>query len=168
MVFGFREPKRSFVDQLKAISEIDQQLRFSVYLRLNRQYEQEMNPEMAGVLAVQVTNHLMGDDFDKVYSSLDSELQQKVDAIREMIEPKVHEAMTGDRDIRELVIRHIMTTYLIYHCLFDKSWFDRPAIHNREALIEKYGGSEFTRSHDFDEYMAFVSRFIRTTEEEYM
>lgn len=154
--------KSTCPDRLKAIAEIEKQLRFCIYLRLRRQYEAELDGETASVLAVQVTNHLMGDDFAKVYNSLTSDVQEKVDAVRALIEAKAHEAMTRDTCIRELIIRHIMTTSLIYHCLFDKAWFDKPEIHNREQLIRKYGGSEFSQVEDFDQYMAFASNFIRT------
>jgi hypothetical protein len=65
-MFGFFRRKASFADKLKAISEIDQPLRFHLYLELLSQYETEMDHETASVLAVQVTNALMGDDFVKV------------------------------------------------------------------------------------------------------
>jgi hypothetical protein len=166
-VFGFIGRKRpSFRRQLKAIADIEEELRFCLYLRLRRRYQLELDAETASVLAVQVTNHLMGDDFLKVYRGLSSEVKKMVDGVRALIEPKADEAMTKNKTILELISRHIMTTCLIYHCLFDEAWFDKPEMHNREKLIQKYGGNEFAKVEDFDKYMAFASDFIRTTETE--
>ncbi len=168
IMFGFlKRKKHSFSDKLKAIVDIDQSLRFCLYMELLWQYETEMDRETASVLAVQVNNHLMGDDFAKVYKSLTPEVQKKVDAIGELIETKVAVAMTENKAIRELIIRHIMTTHLIYHCLFDKTWFDRLEMKNREKLIREYGsdGDEFSDVENFDKYMACVLNFIHTRQQ---
>lgn len=164
-MFGFlKRKKRNFRKELKAITDIEKPLRFYLYLELLWQYEKDMHHETASVLAVQVSNHLMGDDFAKVYDSLTPKVQKKVDAIRELIGEKVANAMTGDSAIRELIIRHIMTTYLIYHCLFDAAWFDQPEIRNREQLIREYGNDGYTvpESEDFDKYMDCALNFIET------
>ena len=149
-------------EQLEVIVEIEEQLRFCLHLRLRRRYEAELDSEIASVLAVQVTNHLMGDDFAKAYKTLTPEVQEKVDAVSVLIEPRVHEAMTEDASIRELIIRHIMTTYLIYHCLFDEAWFDKPEIRNKKRLLGKYDCLEFSQVDDFERYMAFAADFMRT------
>ncbi len=72
--------------------------------------------------------------------------------------------MTENKAVRELIIRHIMTTYLIYHCLFDETWFDKPEMKNREKLIREYGsdGNEFPDVVNFERYMACASNFIDT------
>lgn len=165
-MFGFLRRKPGPRDQLNMIAATEKQVRFCLYLRLRRQYGARLDDETASVLAVQVANHLMGDDFNKVYDTLAPDVQDKVDGIRDMIRAKADEAMTRDASIHELIIRHIMTTYLIYHCLFDKSWFDKPEIRKREELVRKYGGSGVSQAEDFDHYMSFVSGFIQATEEE--
>lgn len=164
-MFGFlRRKEISFGDKLKAICDIEQSLRFCLYTELLWQYEVEIDREKASVLAVQVSNHLMGDDFVKVYNTLTQEVKEKVDAIKGIIGKKVSEAMTENKAVRELIIRHIMTTYLIYHCLFDETWFDKPEIKNREKLIREYGsdGTEFPDAEDFDKYMDCALNFINT------
>lgn len=164
-MFGFLRPKKiCFRNQLKAISEIEPHMRFCLCIELARQYEMEMDHETAYVLAVQVSNHLMGDDFIKVYNNLTQEVQKKVDAIEGLIGIKVAEAMTENKAVRELILRHIMTTYWIYGCLFDKIWFDKPEMKNREKLIREYGsdGREFPDVVNFERYMACASNFIDT------
>ncbi|MBN2138333.1 MAG: hypothetical protein JW720_11045 [Sedimentisphaerales bacterium] len=162
-----KRKKRDFRKELKAITDIEQPLRFCLYLELLWQYEKEVDRETASVLAVQVSNHLMGDDFAKVYGSLTLEVQKKVNAIKERIGKRVAEAMTANTAVRELIIRHIMTTYLIYHCLFDATWLDRPEIKNREKLIREYGsdGYEVPESDNFDKYMDCALNFIETRRE---
>jgi hypothetical protein len=95
---------------------------------------------------------------------LTQEVQKKVDAIKGLIEARVSHAMRENKVVRELIIRHIMTTYLIYHCLFDQTWFDKPEMKNREKLISEYGsdGNEFPDVENFDKFMACASKFIRT------
>jgi len=170
IMFGFlRRKKISFGDKLKAICDIEQSLRFCLYIELLRQYEIEIDHETASVLAVQVSNHLMGDDFVKVYNTLTQEVKEKIDAIKGIIGEKVSEAMTENKAVRELIIRHIMTTDLIYHCLFDEKWFDKPEIKNREKLIREYDndGTEFSDAEDFDKYMDCALNFINTRQKMY-
>ena len=157
----------SFAKKLEAIVDIEQSLRFCLYLDLLWEYETEMDYEMASVLAVQVSNHLMGDDFNKVYKSLPLYVQKNVDEIRKLIGPKVAKAMTVNKEVCEVIIRHIMTTYLIYHCLFDKTFFDKPGIKNREKLINEYGGDrkDIPESEDFDKYMDCALNFIKTRQQ---
>ena len=167
-MFGFLKPKRpSLPDQLKTIASLDEPLRFHLYLELLSQYEAQMNRETASVLAVQVSNYLMGDDFAKVYNSAGQDVQKKIDAIKDLIEVKGTETMTNNEAVRELVIRHTMTTFLIYHCLshlLDKGFFDRPEMRNREELMRKYD-YDFPDVENFDRYMAFALNFIQTTEQ---
>ena len=95
----------SFAKKLEAIVNIEQSLRFCLYLDLLWEYETEIDYEMASVLAVQVSNHLMGDDFNKVYKSLPLDVQKNVDEIRNLIEPKVAKAMTVNKEVCEVVVR---------------------------------------------------------------
>jgi len=167
-MFEFLKRKKpNFRNKLNAVADIEQSLRYCLYLELLWQYETEMDCETASVLAIQVSNHLMGDDFAKVYKSLTPEVQKKVDSIKELIGIKVAIAMTENKAVRELIIRHIMTTYLIYHCLFDKTWFDKPEMKNREKLICEYGsdGNEFPNVENFDKYMACALNFIHTRQQ---
>ena len=125
-----------------------------------------MHYDTAGILAVQVSNNLMGDDFTKFYSSVSSDVQKKIDSVKDLIPVKTQEAMVSNRAVRELIIRHITTTFLIYHCLshqLDPDWFDKPEMKNREGLIRKYGsdGIEFPEAENFEKYMAYASGFIK-------
>ena len=72
-------------NQLDAIANLDSKLRFCLYLDLASQYETQRTPEFAKVLAIQVVNYLMGDDFAKVYDSLQPDVQNKVDADRKSV-----------------------------------------------------------------------------------
>lgn len=162
----FWSKKKNFLNQLNVIANLDPKLRFCLYLDLASQYETQMTPESAKVLAIQVVNYLMGDDFAKVYDSLQPDVQSKVDAIKNLIEPKAVEAITQNKRIRELMIRLIMTTYLIYGVLFDKQWLDRSEMKNREELIRKYGsdGKEFSDVENFEKYMICTSDYIQNTQ----
>jgi hypothetical protein len=122
-----------------------------------------MSSELAKVLAVQVVNHLMGDDFKKVYDDCTPDVQKKIDAIKGLIEVKCDEAMTSNKIIRELIIRFLMTTFIIYHCLFDKAFFDKPEMRNREKLISKYDSADpndIPEAESFDRLMTFVKYFL--------
>jgi hypothetical protein len=163
-MFGlFNRPKRRFRDELHAITELDQSVRFAMYLELSSLYKKELEPESASVLAIQVTNYLHGDDFSRVYESLKSDVRSKVDSIRHLIEPKAAEVMTNNTEIREVVVRFIMTTYLIYGCLFDKEWLDKPEMKSRQILIHKFGGNgnDIPDSEDFARYIDFAMNFVQ-------
>ena len=159
----------NFRDQLNAIVAIEKSFRFSLYKELLEQYKNQMidDPE---VLAVQASNYLMGDDFAKVYNSLSPDMQTRIDKIKDLIEVKGDEAMTKNKKVRELIIRYVMTTSLIYHCishLLEKGWFDKPEIKNREKLIRKYSNdadsaNEFPEVEDFDKFMAVAVGFIKS------
>lgn len=169
-MFKLLKPKeKSFRKKLNAICDIEQSLRFCLFLELFWEYEKKLNQQVSGTLAVQVSNHLMGDDFSKVYNSLAQEAQKRIDSIKDIIEVKVAEAMTKNQAIRELIIRHIMTTSLIYHCLFDKSWFDKLEMNNRDKLIREYGsdGDEFPDVINYDKYMTCALNFIHTRQQLY-
>jgi hypothetical protein len=163
-MFGlFKHTSPRFRDQLHAIAELDESVRFAIYLELSSRYREEMEAESAKVLAIQVTNYLLGDDLPKVHASLEPDVRSKVDKIKHLIETKGSESMASNTAIRELIIRFIMTTFLIYHCLYNKEWFNRPELRNRENLIRRFGGNgtEFPETEDFNRYIAFASEFIR-------
>ena len=168
--YGFRKvvvrsgKQMSFRDKLKIITDIEPSLRMCICTELLPQYEtgEGMDPDLAMILAAQVCNHLMGDDFAKNYDNLSSEIQKKTDTIKGLVGAKVAEVMTENKAIRELIIRHIMTTHVVYHCLFDGTWFDKPEMKNREKLIHDYGsdGNEFPDVYDFDRYVACAFDFV--------
>ena len=157
----------NFRDQLKAINDIGESLRFYLYLGLKEEYEKEMEEDLTGLLAARVLNYLMGDDLEKVYEGVSPDVRKKSEAIKDLVGIKVEKAMMKNKLVRELIIRHIMTTYLIYHCVFDKNWFDKPEMKNRENLIKKYGsdGKEFLEVENFDRYMTFALNFIRVRQQ---
>jgi hypothetical protein len=168
-MFGFLKRKGpNFKQQYDAIVALDDPIRFHLYLELLRSYEKEMNPDLAKVLAIQVTNHLMGDDFEKVYDSLTPDVRQKVDLIRHLIEVKCDEAMTRNIIVRELIIRFLMTTSIIYYCLFDKTFFDQPEMKNREDLIRKYESNdpkEIPEAESFDRFVDFAKNFLERSQQ---
>jgi hypothetical protein len=167
-MFNFLKRKKlNIKQQYDIIIEIYPIIRYHLYLELRQSYEKEIESESAGVLAVQVVNHLMGDDFKKVYDSATPDLKEKINAIKDLIEVKCDEAMTNNKVMRELVIRFIMTTFIIYHCLFDKTFFDSPQTRNREELIRKYESAdpnEIIESTSFDRLMVFAKNFIEESQ----
>ena len=137
-------------------------------MELLQSYEKEIDSELAKVLAVQVVNHLMGDDFKKVYYGLAPDVKEKVDTIKDLIEVKCNEVMTKNNIVRELVIRFIMTTFIIYGCLFNKSFLDNTEMRNREELIRKYESSDpndIPESESFDRLVVFAKNFIEKSQQ---
>jgi hypothetical protein len=168
-MFSWLKRKRlNIKQQYDIIIEIYPLIRYHLYLELLQSYEKEIDSELAKVLAVQVVNHLMGDDFKKVYDSLVPDVKEKIDTIKDLIEVKCNEAMTNNNVVRELVIRFIMTTFLIYGCLFEKSFLDNPEMRNREELIRKYessGPNEIPESESFDRLVVFAKNFIEKSQQ---
>ncbi|MDR3597990.1 hypothetical protein [Clostridium sp.] len=167
-MFDFLKRKKLNIrQQYDIIIEIYPLIRYHIYLELRQYYEKEIDSESAGVLAVQVVNHLMGDDFEKGYDSATPDLKEKINEIKDLIEFKCDEAMTNNKVVRELVIRFIMTTSIIYHCLFDKTFFDSPETRNREELIRKYGSpdpNDIPESTSFDRLVVFAKNFIEESQ----
>ena len=163
-MFDFLKRKRPNIkQQLDIITSLTDSIRFHIYLELFPVYEKEINPELAKVLAVQVVHHLMGDDFRKGYDSSTPDVQKKIDAIKGLIEVKCDETMTKNKVVRELIIRFLMTTFIIYHCLFDKAFFEKPEMINREKLIRKYDSADPTdipEAESFDRLMFFVKNYL--------
>jgi hypothetical protein len=168
-MFGLLKRKRpNFRQQLDVIATLTEPIKFHIYLELFPVYEKEMNSELASVLAVQVVHHLMGDDFKKVYDNCAPDVQKKIDAIKGLIEVKCDEAMTSNKVIRELIIRFLMTTFIIYHCLFDKAFFERAEMRNREDLIRKYDNvdpNDIPEAENFDRLIAFVKSFLEKSQQ---
>jgi hypothetical protein len=163
-----KRKKLNIRQQYDIIIEIYPLIRYHIYLELRQYYEKEIDSESAGVLAVQVVNHLMGDDFGKGYDSAPPDLKEKINTIKDLIEVKCDEAMTNNKVVRELVIRFIMTTSIIYHCLFDKAFFESTETRNREDLIRKYGSAnpnDIPEATSFDRLMIFAKNFIADSQQ---
>ena len=168
-MFGFLKRKRpNFKQQFDIIVALSDPIRFHLYLELRRVYEKEMNSELAGVLAVQVVSHLMEDDFKKVYDSMTPDVQKKIDLVKGLIEVKCDEAMTKNKVVRELIIRFLMTSFIIYHCLFDETFLDKPEMKNRENIIRKYDESgdlnKIPEAESFDKLVVYAKDFIERSQ----
>lgn len=160
----FKKKSPRFAEQLKAITDINETLRYYLWFDLKEQYKKEMDKDLAGLLAGRVLNYLMGDDLEKVYKGLSLDVQKRSNEIKDLVQNKVEEAMIKNNQVRELIIRHLMTFDLIGSFLFDKEWWDKVEIKNRDHLIKKYcsNGIEIPEAENFDKYMAFAINFIQT------
>jgi len=148
--------------RLNEIFKINKELRFCIYLELNKYFEKQIGGENTKVLSIQVVNYLMGDDFNNVYNDSNAELKKKIDNVKNLIEVNAEEIMTNNKMIRELIIRHIKTTHYLYNQFFDKSFFEKIENKNRNQLIKKYANyvNEFPNVEDFDKYSSVAYKLI--------
>ena len=149
--------KPDFNDMLETFKTTDEVCRLELYEELVKEYS-ESGLEDPKVLAVQVVNYLMGDDFDEVYGAVSQDVKLRIDKIRNLIEEKAEQKMRQSGEVRELIVRSIMLKAVLYSCRYGDSWVKSTYMKNIEYLIKKYG-SEVTGSDDFENYRRIASKF---------
>ena len=129
--------KRNTSDVLnKNFDEIYETLKYYLAAHLLRIFSEEYNKQNAEALSVQVMLYLMGADLTFIYNSRDEDIQDEIDEIRDLIEPKAINIMKTNNEIKELVIRTVMAKMVLFKCRYGKKWINSVEFRNAEKILK--------------------------------
>jgi hypothetical protein len=125
------------------------------------EYKNEMDPQIANVLAAQVMNYLTGNDVEEVYLKSQEPLKSRIGLIKGMVPERASKLLDNDNELKELIVhnlhfkQHLDWAYketIKYLSISQKAQID--------FLLKKYGDDVPYYTLDADEFSNMVNIFI--------
>jgi hypothetical protein len=125
------------------------------------EYKNEMDPQIANVLAAQVMNYLTGYDVDEKYLKSEEPLKSRIGLIKGMVPERANKLLDNDKELKELIVHNL-------HFLQHLDWAYKETIEYLTAsqkaqidfLLKKYGEDVPYYTLDADEFLNMVNIFI--------
>ena len=139
--------------------EIYESLKYFISKQLFRLFSEELNKRTAEVLSVQVMLYLMGADLSFIYNSRDKDIQDEIDNIWDLIEPKAINIMKANNEIKEIIIRTSMVKMIFYKSKYGKKWINTVEFRNVEKIL-KMNEDAYKDLFDIEKFLLIAYRYI--------
>jgi hypothetical protein len=131
-------------------------LRVTMCGNLSCIYEQEMDKDLAHVLAAQVVNYLNADEARR--ENVEESLRPLFDRIMRQVPDRAMKAMRDDHLLKEAVVSTLRMRAVLQYALDGESFLTSPCKKRIEVILKEFG-PEFPREVVTDEYIALVYRY---------
>ena len=148
-------------EEASRFRRVEENVRFAMYKRFCIDFRNNLEEDRAKILAVQVINYLMGDDFDKKLQQVDASVQEKILTIKRLIIESADKEMQTHEDVHSLILATIfwksMAHYLYTHTIGE---WDTTESENAHNIVRKYDVADNPLTKNFLIYTQAVGRFI--------
>ena len=139
--------------------EIYETLKYFIAKQLFRIFSEEFNKQTAEALSVQVMLYLMGADLSFIYKTRDKDIQDEIDMIWDLIEPKAINIMKTNNEIKELIMRTLMIKMILFKSRYGKKWINTLEFRNAEKIL-KMNENTYKDLFDIENFLLIANQFI--------